>query len=491
MKIDPPTLPNVIAQFEGLIPVGDPLAAWSSQTIKGRKYSRFHEKMGSQNHFQGFQRLQDSNYAIISGGYPYKGKSADLFIVHLKSRPAIGALGSNLRRSKKPPKSDKVVSMISLDKYYWHAGGISVLGDLLVVPMEESKKGGSRIGFYDVSVPTNPTSLGIDIYRNERKAGAAAVTRLENGHFLLAVWSDSESKMVPPRHRTSTHPWRKVTLPQRLDLYLSKTTDVRDGFRSRAVSLTHEVQEFEKFQGLNFLWQKDGKLFLVGFDNTSFAAPTIDGDDLAYLYEVGVPRGLKKSIPDWPSTLSFKHCSTKEVRCHDRQCNMDGGSGIYVHHSKELFVYSVYHYQTDLPSSKSLRELTVKFTEFRTSRVVRSISDLNRGWIDLYEHSDLKGKKLSVSGSSANAVPDLNRVFVDNKPFGGRASSAQFQLPAGWSYVLYSNSDYNGAKRLVLTGTGRLRSALNFKKHDFGDRAQSAKLIHTEKAIKMRGAIVV
>ncbi len=490
MKIDPPALPSVIAQFEGLIPVGDPLAAWSSQAIKGRKYSRFHEKMGSENHFQGFQRLQDSNYAIISGGYPYKGKSAHLFIVHLKSRPALGALGSNLRRSKLPPKGDKIVSMISLDKHYWHAGGTSVLGDLLVVPMEESKKGGSRIAFYDMSVPTNPTSLGIDIYRNERKAGAAAVTRLQNDYFLLAVWSDSESKMVPPRHR-STRPWRKVALPRRLDLYLSKTTDVRDGFRSGAVSLTDEVKEFEKFQGLNFLWQKDGKLFLVGFDNTSLAAPTIDGDDLAYLYEVGVARGLKKTIPDWPSRLSFKQCSIMEFRCPDKQCNMDGGSGVYVHNNKELLVYSAYHFQTDLPSSKSLSELVVKFTEFRTSRAVGSTTDLNRGWIDLYEHSDLKGKKLSVSGSSNDAIPNLDKVFVDDKPFGERASSAQFQLPAGWSYVLYPKAGYKGVAPFVLTGSGRLKSIANFGKHHFGDRARSAKLIPTEKAIKRRGAIVV
>ena len=102
-----------------------------------------------------------------------------------------------------------------------------------------------------------------------------------------------------------------------------------------------------------------------------------------------------------------------------------------------------------------------------------------------------KKKLLKIRAHDLRKWTSDRHKTVDDKPFGGRASSAQFQLPAGWSYVLYSNSDYNGAKRLVLTGTGRLRSALNFKKHDFGDRARSARLVRTDKAIKMRGAIVV
>jgi len=210
-----PKVDNVEASLLRLRSRGDFMAAWNNGHIPKPWYtSSIKNKFGFRNHFQGIQRLRDSNYLIISGSNPNQA-TPTLFIVRMASRREVGDWTSNVMIDKKPPGKDAIIKTIAIDSELWHAGGLGLLGNLLAVPLYGGKPLHGKIIFYDVENPENPRKLDFEIDRPYRKAYEVALTKLSNGRFIAAVESGRDG------------------LPRRLDFYLSKSRNILDGFQNK------------------------------------------------------------------------------------------------------------------------------------------------------------------------------------------------------------------------------------------------------------------
>lgn len=436
------------------------MAAHANGLIPKPGYSTsFRNRWGFRNHFQGMQRLPDRNYIVLSGSNT-NAPMGNLFIIRLGSRREKGDWASNIMIGGKPSATDEMVKNIEIDSVMWHAGGLSVLGNILAVPIYGGKPLNGKLIFYDMSDPETPQMLPVEIQRPGRKAYAAAFTRLPNGYFLAAVLSDRDKQ------------------PRRIDFYLSRTTNFLEGFDSTAVSwVASEVQArngmgktFGDFQGISFIPQSDGRLYLVGFHNTIPSLRVIPGKDYADLYEVVFPdNALKSPTPRLfkPTLIKTAH---RQFYCKDGFCNMDAGASLYIDpETRSLFVYAATFW---------LEGDIVKFTAYRSEANPADppISDPEHDWIELYEKGNFRGKRLSILGTGEAEITDYANIYARGNRFNDRASSARFQIPAGWIYRLYSEKDYQG-KYIDLSGTGRVESIANFKSLDFDDCVSSSRFI--------------
>ena len=326
---------------------GDYLQAWAD-AIPGFRYTANHRnKLGLGNHFQGIQRLRRGQYFVVSGGDPHKGEGfgpgSHVFVVKMGSRGAAGPWGSNILTESRPrasPKRDKIARIIGVDRTLWHAGGMAVVGDILAVPVETSSpRGKSKVVFFNMADPEKPQRFTHEVVRSRGKAGAVCMTRLENDYYLLAVWSDSDKN--PKR-------------PRRLDFYLSRSTKFDQGFHRTPVTwqatsvkaADGQDRNFSNFQTVNFINQRDGRLFLIGLHNTSEAAPTKPGRDYADLYSVRLPSSLTRATPTLGKPTITK-LAKRQFFCNDQQANMDAAAGTYIGPNGGLNVYAAWHWRSD------------------------------------------------------------------------------------------------------------------------------------------------
>ncbi len=468
-----PAIPDVLKAFRDISTRGDYLGVWDGEQIRWPRYTaRFENGLGFSNHFQGVQRLRRGNYLVLTGGDPNEPRS-HIFIAKMGSRYAQGGWRSNLIETGKPPDEDQMVRVIGIDPDLWHAGGISVLGDILAVPIygngknEGSQQVHAKIVFYSMVKPEAPQRLNFTIDRPGVKAAAVALTKLPNGYILVAVWSDSDS------------------LERRLDFYISKSTNILDGFHQQKVTwLASNVQasigqqpNFSNFQNINFITQTDGRLFLVGFHNTSDAAPTLPGRDFADLYEVKFPSETAEQDPPRLLVPNITKVENKQLICEDKQCNFDAAAGIYIDPNGILRLYATYHWASDN---------IIRFNEYRPRPDIFSeeIHEPHESWIDLYEHNTFQGRCLSLRGNKDVKLRDYRRINVEGHPFNDLISSVRFQLPRGKVYRLYEHRNFNG-QFVDLVGTGRVVEIPDFKQFpasngemiNFGDRVSSSDFI--------------
>ena len=329
-----PALKNVEAAFASLPESGAALAAWDGEQIATFRYTQDAlNKMGLQNHFQGMQRLNQAPYLVLSGG-DINEPMSHVFIVRMASRSADGSWGSNVTSQGRPPAEDRAVATLGLDPYLWHAGGLSLLGDILAVPIESSTTRTSKIVFYSLREPEAPRLFSYRIDRPHGKTGAVALTKLPNGYYLAAVWSDSDA------------------LPRRLEFYLSRSTNFFDGFDENFVRwLPEEVQaasgqqaDFSNFQNINFLTQTDGTLYLAGTHNTARAAPVEAGEDRADLYRVDFPEATLAPEPVLQKPILTK-VAGRRFFSERNQSNLDAAGGLYVDASGTLALYAGFHFR--------------------------------------------------------------------------------------------------------------------------------------------------
>jgi hypothetical protein len=301
----PRLLADVEAAFARIEIHGEHLKARTNGLIPKPRYRvSLRNWFGLLNHFQGIQRVPFSDYLIISGSNPRSG-TADLFVARM------------------PPGEDgEIVRHLEIDAAMWHAGGLSVVNNILAVPLHQLSPRQGKIVFFDVSDPVNLRKLPVEIARPGRKAGAVAITDLADGRVLVAVLSAFDG------------------LPRRLDFYLSRTSALTDGFTPEpAAWRVSEVQArpgqdrtFAYFQSINFIRQSDGRLFLAGFHNNVLSPTILPGRDYADLYEVVFPSGslstggslMKEAAPD------VIKIGSRRLNCKDGFCNMDAAAGLFV-----------------------------------------------------------------------------------------------------------------------------------------------------------------
>ena len=305
--LPPSPLNDVEQRFARIDTEGEHLTACINGMIPKPQYraTATNFLFGLRNHFQGIELLPQPGYLAISGS---SKRAAELFIVHLASHPPSTGCGG------------EVVARTTVDEKMSHAGGLSRLGSTLAVPVHGGSPLGAKVVFYDLAVPEAPRRLSVEIVRPGRKASATAMTRLANGYTLVAIVAQFDG------------------LPLRLDLYLSRTSVLTDGFLPEPLGWPVSGVEakpdadrtFNHFQSINFVNQADGRLYLVGFHNTVGPQTVFPGRDYADLYEVVFPNGMidgERAVLTKPSIIKV---GSRKFSCTDRFCNFDAAAGLFV-----------------------------------------------------------------------------------------------------------------------------------------------------------------
>ena len=347
---EPPLLGDVEATFLRIPAMGAPLVAWFGDGTQTSSYTtRVGNRFGFKNHFQSIQRLPGTHYLVVSGSDP-NGPMSSLFVIRLSSRPNDDTvLGSNLRGEGPPPRTDGVVARVLVDEMMWHAGGLATYGRVLAVPVYSSNPRQGRVLFYDMSDPEEPVRLPVQIERPGRKAYAVAMTRLANRHYLIAVLSDRDE------------------LSRRLDLYLSRTGELADGFGSEPVTWFAEFvtaragqdANFGDFQNISFVQQTDGRIFLVGLHNTAPSMDILPGRDYADLYESDFSDSLTQSSSPTLREPTVTKIANRHLVCQGGHCNLDAAGGLYIDRDGGLAVYAATFW---------LDDNSLKLTEFAPAR---------------------------------------------------------------------------------------------------------------------------
>ncbi|MFB0565301.1 MAG: hypothetical protein ACETWK_06430 [Candidatus Aminicenantaceae bacterium] len=470
---------DVPGEFDRILKKGDLLAVQEGEIFKRPREFRYVyvSRTGltqARNHFQGIQRLRKGQYFVFSGADITEPVS-HLFVGRMETRRARGPWGSNLLFSARPKDRDRIVKVIPLDIHCWHAGGVSVLGDILAVPIEGNNM--SKILFLHLFDPENPTRLACEINRpNIAKAGAVALSRLSSGKFVCAVWREVKRKPLG-----------------RLDFYISKTENLQDGFIEKPDGDDNECMAITwnwgdlnlnephnpKYQSVNFVCPSssdagDGMtlLYLIGTENDDPKVPIARGADYADLYEVLIPNDMFTNQEKIPI---LKRLQRKQFFPNREYCNFSAAAGIHVGSKCKLSLYGGYYYRVGD---------TIKFMEFRSLPDQKSeIQDIQDAWIDLYEEPNCGGRRLSVVGMRESMIPDYSKLFVQGGGFNDKVSSVKYQIPHRYKYRLYKDKAFVGHQAgedfIDLKGKGKIERILDFKStfRNFDNKVSSSRYI--------------
>ncbi len=340
---------DVVASFENIDNKGSDLAFWDGGLIPWPKFTQAALNVfGLDNHFQSIVRLGSGNYLAISGS-DLISPPGDLYIVRLGSRSPFGPFGSNLENVL-PSNEDRIVKALRPgSSVLWHPGGMSVYGNILVVPVEDYRFTiTSKVLFYDVTDPENPIKYEHEIDRtvgiNKDKGGAVALTRLDDGRYLLA-------------DRSTSRTW----------FYVSNTMDFNDGFDSDRAVIWDEtnVQAAPGLdrtfggESINFIRQCDGKLFLIDFEaegsELALFVPFVNKRHYTDLYTVEFPDN------DYSSQPNITKVATRDMSCADSSCTEESftpmwripgpcdfaaASGSYITPGGQIAIYAAPHYRS-------------------------------------------------------------------------------------------------------------------------------------------------
>jgi len=412
---------EVVRAFKTLRDRAEHIGSWDMARIPHPMYVFQNFDGGdTRTHFQGIQRLGHHPLLVVSGG-DRKNKVSHLFLVQCDARSSWGPLGSNLWKGPRPPTQDRLRRIIGLDRDHWHAGGISVLGDIIAVPLEGKEKGNARIVFLDLSTPTIPrwAQAAASIPCATRSAGAVALTRTPRGHFLCAVWRDEDTKAGEKAGR--------------IDFFLSVAAAPSDkrltAFAPHWQTLGAWVYEQKPasaspkaphYQGISFVWDRGtDRLFLIGTRNTRITAPIDTGEDVADLFGVlPAPAGLLTPALDYVTSV--------RLRGADLFCNFAGGGGAFVSETGALALYGAFHFRGD--------------GIFRLSEFWSDLAEGPTWWVDLFERSDFTGHRFSVFSPEEGRVEEYQQRFAQGSPFDDTVVSARFCLPPGTTYRLFRDA---------------------------------------------------
>jgi hypothetical protein len=474
---DPTPVEDVERSFARLRDRGDHIAVWDGDKIPPFRYTGANVGPGrAVIHIQGVQRLQDGKHYVISGGDKLQDVS-HLFVLRVGSAGTNTPFGSNVRESREPPAEDQVVNILGLRNTHWHAGGISVVGDVLAVPVEAGDRAGpggaepmARVLFVHLRDPLRPEIFPdrTAIQCLTAKAGAAALTRLPNGHFLCAVWSDQGG----------------------IELYVSRNSDVFSGF-APAQRWDCEPWKYRdalggrkapRYQSINFVWQAGGsgdptpRLYLIGTGSTSAAAPSVSGADYADLFLVELPDAILSVPPRAPvgkfPAPTITRIAEQKFHAGGEFANMAAGGGVYVDPTGLMSVYGAYHWRLSG---------FFRLSEYRSE--LSRLPDDQHAWVDLFEHDGFKGRRLSIVGTQPAGIADYTQINVQGDNFDDSVSSARWQLPAGRTYRVFRERNFrlsgNHRDFIDLVGNGKIEELGNFaeRKTTFGDCVSSSRFV--------------
>lgn len=405
-------------------------------------------KGGLNNHFQGVVRHRDGQHFIFSGG-DKRGGYSHLLIAKMESylshagtqaKHKDGPIRSNLISNDGRDKNDKISELFYIDKDYWHAGGLSLMGDILVVPIEKGSK--SRIVFIDLSIPDNPKRLADFIDRDNTKAGAATACVLDNGYTLCAVWTEHKG--------------------HRLDFYLSKNPgslgNYSDPISVKLSDFHNKLDEKPRFQTIQFIKDNNGELYILGSDNKR----ALGGKkNRIFLLHVQLSSTTISSTPSL-SAPSIKMFPSKPVIHGRRYYNLNAAGGFYVGDGSHVIsMYSTSFFRGGFGGRR------INFAEFQPYERLGgpTISNEEDNVIELYTLPNYQGKCLVLQTFRDPVIPDFSKVKVVGKNILKDIESIRYKLTSNKKYTIYEGKDFNqinptnidpSKNKLTLKGTGAL-----------------------------------
>ena len=412
------------------------------------------------NHFQGLARHQNGQHFYISGDDPTVG--SHLFILKAETyldwdAPAgakTGPIFSNLITKKNSAVEDKLVDLFVIDKKLDHAGGISMMGNVLVVALESKKHKDSKIAFIDVSRPETPEPLKVSIPVINDKAGSASAIRLKNGRVLCASWTENGGP--------------------HLNFYLSKDkglTEFGDVIRVDHIDGDVPMKEGQihlRFQSMNFVRDQNDQLYLIGLDGEKKTG----GKGRWHLLSVDLPDGFFDEGTDVKPEVEFER--TRFPHKGYSYYNFNSCGGIYVDPNNRLAIYGGSN------SRGGQKGKTFKLCEFypRLNRRSGNVVDVKKGIVELYTETHLKGRSLVIPVGKEKEIPNFHDVKVPgpllNQTVDDKFRSVAYFLPDGEEYNLYHDKEFKpqpnpdgspNKKILNLKGNGGVQHILDLNEH--------------------------
>ncbi|MEM8906284.1 MAG: hypothetical protein AAGD05_00445 [Bacteroidota bacterium] len=442
-----PQAQHVLWDFYNWHPKAHYIAVLDNNAFPQKEYQRI-----THNHFQGIQRLNDGEHVVLSGGSKHS-QCSNLFVVHLGSHERRTApIGSNLLKNGQPHHTDLLKAIILLDNQrYWHAGGISVCGDILVVPLETETD--SRIIFLNMRNPTDPIQYQNEIFRPTQKAGATSLMQLPNGHFLCAVWTEDGG--------------------HHFDFYLSDIPHITSTYHHHHFRVDYErirnrSKKKPRFQGIHFI-QQDSTIYLTGTGNTDKLTPITKGTDQAHLFEIKLNAQTMEAVDPVLHRVDIQQVARREFDSGKNYYDMGAAGGAFVNAAGRLSMYSGHHWR---------RSGYLRFAEFDPPLLgsATELVDPDKAIIELYSDKQFKGLCLKLFGIDEDhtTILDYSKVCVQRLNFENKVSSARIYLPKGYTYVLYEKRNFRG-KQLRLKGTGYVQEYADFG--EFNDRTTASRFI--------------
>lgn len=447
-----------------------------------------------------------------------------LVVVRMASRDDDGErLRSNrLRRGtetadSRPDERDRIVAAIPFAGQgegnarwprYGHPGGLQIVGDVLVVPLEapyESDPAFNEVLFVDVSDPEHPTPirrLPVEV-SDDFTAGLVAVTAQPDGAWLMllaglqnrevrfyrSLGSDLHDPALPWELDDTWLPAEEPVSPA-CELIPPSPQLPNGSYKGWPAGSTFDVAH----QSLNFVREGGpaGDLFLLGARATS-QVPGLGEDwfDLFRVVEDGDGFHLEcvamRHVHSFPS-------SDGATLFHNNIAHFAAASGAYVSPAGELILYATEH-DNDGPGG------SVKLGEWRhvdmarpgsatfdptvdaggpytvpeggaVSLVARAAPPRTRAWVELWTDPDWRDDRYLVVDQRDWRHDDFddfeelddaqNNPFKDG--FSDQATSARWFAPTGCDVVLRNNDLDDpdpGDDTRVIAGTG----AVGFDAH--------------------------
>lgn len=429
-------------------------------------------------HYQGVVRhygLDGTPYLIISRsgqrascafcGFDCSDDPAEVVFARMGTRPKHGErMRSNILnpnvsfKDTTPPAQDIIETSMVFDgtgnRTAWmHAGGMQLVDDVLVVPMERSYPNDSNTGslvLIDVIDPANPRV--INEFFLPYQAGVFAMAKDPvTDRYLMAV-SGGDTKTLRWYETNSTD-----LLDPNLGITLLDTWHVDD------FNVPTDVKDnWEKWQTLNFIRQTDGQLYLATTDNTS-AFDDDDGSHLAGLFRV----------TNSGNNFNLVYQTERKLKLDDpRTGNAAASGGFYVSPSGQLILYTTEHENEGPNDSIRCGELR----SYNVSTFDAGYRDPSSdSWIELY--NDESG--WNDSNPDKSLMLDKvdygleNWLDLDKEDgWGDEPDSVRYRLPVGHQVLLFEDQNFNGSY-LRLVGDGSIQSISKLDDYNFGDKIHS------------------
>ncbi|MFA5307162.1 MAG: hypothetical protein WC365_06975 [Candidatus Babeliales bacterium] len=293
---------------------------------------------GLSNHFQGIARLPEylglGNYVLVTGGNNHTdtdiefGPAGHLFVICLASQSGSGPFEYGQSRA------DRIINVLNLTEDapgYTHPGGIQTCGKYLVVPMEGTGING-KIIFYAMGTQNNMLKLAklpVEIPVETQSCGAAALTRLTDGHYLVAHWSVSTLFLYYSTRTDLEH--------EQLFIKIATITSA-----DIIPSISWEYfQPGQTPQNINLVNDENGTLYVLTNDNTGQYTPVIKGTDFAALFKLDIPENINPDDPTGGCRLIY--LSNRAFVCN-RDADFKAAAGFYIPNQKNIALYASYHW---------------------------------------------------------------------------------------------------------------------------------------------------